>query len=111
MKQKTRKMGTPKQKPKNERTRTHPTETQKKLPYPLDNATIFELEKLVADAPEEAEYLHIEHDVPRPGDDPQGAFERIIQINKATGETSNWKRRKGETEWYCEDNAAQQHGK
>ena len=105
MKRKARKMGTPKRKPKNERTRTPTADLAEKPPYPLDNANIFELEQLVREPPPEERIVHFHHIVPRPGDHPRNPQERIIQINTATGETKVFKRRRHSSDrWEREHN-------
>jgi hypothetical protein len=105
---KKRKMGTPRRKRKKARRDTTPRTTPKIRADPLDNATLYDLEQLVREAPPEVEYLIVEHHIRRPGDDPRYQYERQFVINKSTGETRHYVRRKGEIAWSYEDNAAPQ---
>ena len=106
MKRKSRKMGTPKRSRKNARTHTTPADLPKKPAYPLDTATISELEHLVADAPPEVEFVTFQHRIARAGDRPIGAFERKLVINRATGATTHFVRKIGDATWHCENIAA-----
>jgi hypothetical protein len=108
---KKRKDGAPRKKPTKARIGTPTREVSKKLPSPLDNATIFDLQQLVADAPPELESIAFTHRVPRPGDPPGANLERMTVFDRSTEQTKHYVRRKGEHTWYFEDNAAKQQRK
>jgi hypothetical protein len=111
-----RKDGAPRQSPKNARRDTTPRTTLEKRPDPevlsiyalksLDNATIYELQQLVADAPPEIAYVEIHHRVPS-RDEPRDTTARKIVINKSTGETRHYIQRRGKPTWYLQDSNAE----